>query len=522
MAVVFQKNKKSGITYVYESKSFWDKEKKQSRSQRILIGKLDEFGNIVKTGTNVSDETASDLSMPCLEAKSFGATFLLNQISAKLGIEEDLKKCFPRNYSKILSVVYFLVMEGSSSVFRYENWAERHHLPYSKPIVIEKLFSSVKRENRIKFFHLQSLRRNRENVTIYDASFLSSQSEHRKHDFTNAFNKQNTMEELTVAFAFSGKPDYLPFYYHEQTEVISDMNMLNYILDAMNTKGYENVQFVLGSGFCSIENINALCREKINFLLSVPKYGDLGTEIISHLDDFIKVSAEYDEMLDLSFRTIETFWDYGKDRPFRKSVPKGENRLFIHVFYSRSIGIEDAQFFNYRMAKYQQEIEEDEMNPRHQEIYNRYFEITKTPVKGITARPKKKAIEEAKKLYGYSILISNSEPNPVKAYNFYTNRHMIEHAFSNIKDRLNCNYPVISSSTNLEGKIFLEYLALIFEIYINRTLQKDSHFNKFVMQKVLDDLDMVKSLTASGADLRWEKISDNVKKNYRDFGITGF
>lgn len=522
MAIVFQKNKKNGITYVYESISFWDKAKKQSRSRRILIGKLDEAGNIVKTGQNASDSADSGLSVPCPEAKRFGATFLLNQICAELGIEEDLKKCFPRNYSKILSLVYFLVMEGSSSVFRYANWAERHHLPYSKPIVIEKLFSSVNRENRIKFFHLQSLRRNRENVTVYDASFLSSQSEHRKHDFTNAFNRQKAMEELTVAFAFGGDPDYLPFYYHEQPEVISDMNMLNYILSAMNAKGYKNVNFVLGSGFCSIENINALCREKINFLLSVPKYGDLGTEIISHLDDLSKVSSHYDGMLDLSFQTIETFWDYEKDKPFRRSAPKGENRLFIHVLYSRSIGIEDAQFFNYLMSKYQQEIEEDEMNPRHQEVYNRYFEITKTPVKGITARPKKEAIEEAKKLYGYSILISDSEPDPVKAYNFYTNRHMIEYTFSNIKDRLNCNYPVISSSTNLEGKIFLEFLALIFEIHINRTLQKNSNFNRFVMQKVLDDLDMVKSLTAGGTDLRWEKLSDNVKKIYRDFGITGF
>ena len=34
-------NKKTGVTYVYESTSFWDKEKKQSRNKRVCVGKLD-------------------------------------------------------------------------------------------------------------------------------------------------------------------------------------------------------------------------------------------------------------------------------------------------------------------------------------------------------------------------------------------------------------------------------------------------------------------------------------------------
>ena len=40
MAIVYQKDKRSGITYAYESISFWDKEKKQSRSKRTLLGRV--------------------------------------------------------------------------------------------------------------------------------------------------------------------------------------------------------------------------------------------------------------------------------------------------------------------------------------------------------------------------------------------------------------------------------------------------------------------------------------------------
>lgn len=50
MAIVRQHDKRSGITYVYESTSYWDKEKQQSRSHRKLIGRLDpETGKVVPT-----------------------------------------------------------------------------------------------------------------------------------------------------------------------------------------------------------------------------------------------------------------------------------------------------------------------------------------------------------------------------------------------------------------------------------------------------------------------------------------
>ena len=37
----YHKNKKNGDTYVYESTSYWDKEKKAPRSKQTYLGKLD-------------------------------------------------------------------------------------------------------------------------------------------------------------------------------------------------------------------------------------------------------------------------------------------------------------------------------------------------------------------------------------------------------------------------------------------------------------------------------------------------
>lgn len=51
MAQIDVYNRERGVTYVYESFSYWDKELKQPRSKRKLIGKRDADGNLIPTGT---------------------------------------------------------------------------------------------------------------------------------------------------------------------------------------------------------------------------------------------------------------------------------------------------------------------------------------------------------------------------------------------------------------------------------------------------------------------------------------
>ena len=50
VGIVYQKDSRSGITYAYDSVSVWNKELKQSRAKRKLIGRVDEkTGEIIPT-----------------------------------------------------------------------------------------------------------------------------------------------------------------------------------------------------------------------------------------------------------------------------------------------------------------------------------------------------------------------------------------------------------------------------------------------------------------------------------------
>ena len=55
-SIVYQTNKQTGITYAYESVSYWDKEKKQPRSKRQYLGRVDpETGDIIRKKDKKAD-----------------------------------------------------------------------------------------------------------------------------------------------------------------------------------------------------------------------------------------------------------------------------------------------------------------------------------------------------------------------------------------------------------------------------------------------------------------------------------
>ena len=66
MAIIKQFDKRSGITYVYDSKSYYDKEKKCSRAKRTLIGKIDpDTGEMIPTdGRNKGAKSKADSISP--------------------------------------------------------------------------------------------------------------------------------------------------------------------------------------------------------------------------------------------------------------------------------------------------------------------------------------------------------------------------------------------------------------------------------------------------------------------------
>jgi hypothetical protein len=167
-AIVKQHDKRIGVTYAYESVSYWDKEKGHSRAKRTLIGIVDlETGEIrptTKRKRNSAQTETPSAEIPWLYANRtfYGATYLFDCISRATGVAGDLKICFPDTYRQILSVAYYLILEDKNPLSRFPKWSNLHTHPYGQSISSQQsseLFSEMTESQRMHFFRLQGKRR---------------------------------------------------------------------------------------------------------------------------------------------------------------------------------------------------------------------------------------------------------------------------------------------------------------------------------------------------------------------------
>ncbi len=87
---VNQINKKTGVTYVYEATSIWDKEKKQPRNKQVCIGKLDpETGEFVPSKRLDPELAAARDPAVTATAKIIGPALLLDSIKTELELDKN-------------------------------------------------------------------------------------------------------------------------------------------------------------------------------------------------------------------------------------------------------------------------------------------------------------------------------------------------------------------------------------------------------------------------------------------------
>lgn len=73
----------------------------------------------------------------------------------------------------------------------------------------------------------------------------------------------------------------------------------------------------------------------------------------------------------------------------------------------------------------------------------------------------------------------------------YRNKDLVEKAFENLKDRLNLRRVAVSSEQSLDGKLFVQFIALIFLSYVTKKMQENNLFKKHTMQEILDEFDII-------------------------------
>ena len=121
--------------------------------------------------------------------------------------------------------------------------------------------------------------------------------------------------------------------------------------------------------------------------------------------------------------------------------------------------------------------------------------------------------------YGFFVLLTNETMDAITALELYRNKDVVEKAFGNLKERLNMRRALVSSEQSLDGKLFVEFVALIYLSYIKKKMQDSDLFKSYTLQGVLDKLDVIECFEEPGYKPRIGELLEKQKEIYECMSV---
>ena len=326
------------------------------------------------------------------------------------------------------------------------------------------------------------------------------------------------LAQLNLAIVF-GEKSNLPFYYRKLAGNIPDSKTLIHLLADMEQLEFNKLKLVMDRGFYSKDNISELFEGHLKFLVSTRiSLSFIKSNLEGIYDDFSSYNHYLPEY-ELYAQTVTTTWEYEKERPYKKDTIKKKKRIYLHYYYNIEKAAQDKRVFDNKLIKYKMELINKRPVKKHQGFYDKYFIIKETPKKGITISVKMNEVNKTRKYYGFFVLLSNEKMSATKALELYRNKDVVEKAFGNLKERLNMRRILVSSEKSLDGKLFVQFIALIFLSYIKKQMQLKNLYKKYTLISLLDKLDIIEYFEYPNTKPRVGEILEKQKEIYEAMDI---
>jgi len=503
---VYHVNKKTGVTYVYEAESHWDPERKQSRNVQKAIGKLDSVTGAFIPSKRLSKEQGAALDEDVTASVSIdGPSLLLDKVVAELGLAKVLKSAFPEDYKQILCMAYFIACRGDA-LSHCEAWSRSHSHPYHGALAsqrISEILLRMSEDGRQTFFSKWMKSVVEQDYLCYDITSVSSyaeQNEYVKYGYNRDGEK---LPQINLAMLF-GQGSRLPVYYQKLPGNISDVSTLHRFLEIFWKLEMPDLHMVMDKGFYSEKNVDELLEARDRFMLAVPNRTkwvrdaiDKVYETIQGPDGYQKVDGEV-----LYVHTELRSW--GQQR----------RRCYLHLYYNARAHADDFDRFTEDLLEYKEELESGKLVVDHEEAYKTYFIVTETPVRGRKVEYDNEAIQKHRNRYtGYMALLTNDIKDPVMALQVYRDKDVVEKSFDDLKNSLDMKRLRIHSSVAMDGRLFVQFVALILTSAIRRSMRDKKLLEHYTVRELLEEMETLTKIRYSG---KYGSIHSEITKPQRD------
>jgi len=490
--LVHHTNKKTGEIYVFSAESYWDKEKKAPRNRQVCLGKLNkETGEIIPTTRQhkiIERAVAAGVSATTLV---IGPCLVLAKVANEIGLTSLLKRCFPNFYNEILSLLYFIVHKGLP-LSRCESWSASHRHPAERPMTsqrISELLMSLSEDERQSFLSFWIKKMLEDDYFCYDITSISSYA--RSNEYIRyGYNRDGEkLPELNLALLF-GQKSRLPAYYRRLPGNISDVATLRNTLSTLDFLGGDKIHLILDRGFYSQANIDELLSCRHHFTIAVPLGRKWVEAYIDQHYDSIALPQNYhrnEEGDPLYAVTILHKW--GKER----------RRTYLHLYFNAKQAAAEFDRFTSELLQYKSELELEQRVSAHEEQYERYFFVKRTPKRGLIVKYNNEAIKRHRNRYaGFFCILSTVFKDPLEALTTYRGKDVVENSFDDLKNQMDMNRLRVHSSQAMDSRVFLQFLALILLSQIRNVTRSAENIKHLTVREVMEHLESITKITYAG------------------------
>jgi transposase len=483
--------KNNGAAYVYSVESYWDKDKKAPRNKQICLGRLDEeTGEIIpskkKTKKDGNTESGQDI---IANAKVYGPYLLLMKLADNIGLAKILKKCLPEIHKEVLSLVFFIVQKGLA-LSRCEMWSDNHMHPATQPLSSQKvseLLKQVTENNRQHFLSLWLKQVIDNDFLCYDITSISSYATANEYVRRGHNRDKEKLPQINLAMLF-GQKGGMPAYYRRIQGNITDVSTLKTTVESLDFLGKTKLHFVLDRGFYSEKNVDALLENRYHFILMVRTDRVWVREIIDQYYEQVASPEWYRE-------TCNGEVLYMIPHPYNWNG----RRCYAHLYYNATKAAEDFDKLNKKLVVCKCELESEDLQDGHMELYDRFFIVKRTPKRGLSVSYNNAEIQKYRKRYaGFFCILTNVKTDSGELLETYRRKDIVENCFDDLKNGLDMKRLRIHSSEAMDTRLFIQFLALTLLSKIRMLAKEHKELRYKSPREIMEAMESIVRISYSG------------------------
>ena len=511
-------NKAGSVYYVYTYKNVWDRELKRSkRGESKKIGKIlggqkdgvicfdesflqerPEFRSFqverkgkeyVFTPLNESGTTLTQLQ----EVKQLhaGATWALDQLVAQSPVGEALKWAFPqrRDYLKILSICYFIILNQDNNISKYETFAEVTRLPWGAPLApssISRVFRKIRNqqiETYFSFFRDELLEQQEKYGDKNEITLALDSTSGSNYVINNLLNLERHRYEdednlpLINLLALTDYESGIAFFYRAYDGKVPAAKTVSQVISENAGLSLKNVVFVSDKGYSDAKNINDCLRNKLGFLFNVQcaMPDSFAQELIDGEKENLRDLNRMDWLTKVFQITKEINWTFESDLvegQVTSKKTKESTILYWHIYFNRQFVENARQGLIERIDRVREKIYNgEELDENELTLLEDVFEKHEEGDM-ISYTISNEKVDQKLRYKGYQMLVSDKISDARKAWCVYQERRILEDTFKTLKSRLSCVRNRVSDNESLIGKTFVQFLATSIEMIVRARLRK--------------------------------------------------